>query len=172
MSMFVVGQPVLEDFTVTDVNNTLVPGINLSTFTHNLYDSNNNDMSLSIPVTFSELGNGNYRISFIPNSVGQWYLIVYHSTHFPWGKANSIQVWNNSIDNISDLLIRALGLAQENYFLDNAAYNTSGCMTVGRIRTYSNSTSVGTNNDVIAEYYIEASYATDGSLETYKVTKP
>jgi len=77
-----------------------------------------------------------------------------------------------SDNDLSDMLQRALGLAQENYFLDQTVYaNYQGTpiMTGGRIRIYSDKASVGTNNNVIATYNVSATYS-QNKLQTYKVT--
>jgi len=71
-------------------------------------------------------------------------------------------------------LIRAVGLLQENHFLDNTVYTeySSGqkLLTSGRVRLYSNSSSVGTDSDVIGTYNITATWE-DNKLLTYKVVK-
>lgn len=69
--------------------------------------------------------------------------------------------------------IRALGLMQENYYLDNNTYTTYNdvkLLTGGRIRVYSNASSVGTASDVIGTYVIEADWTND-ELNYYKVAK-
>jgi hypothetical protein len=67
-------------------------------------------------------------------------------------------------------LLRALGLMQENYYLDQAVYNINGRLTSGRIRTYSVPASVGTNNHIVATYTVTATWS-GSQLVTYKVVK-
>ena len=67
-------------------------------------------------------------------------------------------------------LDRALGLSQENYYLDQTVYNGNGQLTSGRIRTYLVPGSVGTGNDVLATYDITAVWS-GTELQTYKVIK-
>ena len=191
-----------EFFTVTDSDNNLVTGIDSTDFTVDIIDPDNNEVSSIITNYITELTNGHYKISFIPNKVKLWYVVIYHSVYFPWGKAGTVNVFNNDfdtiditstinidsintnlnnietkLDDVATNLIRALGLMQENYYLDQVVYNAFNCLTSGRMRIYSNAASVGTVNNVIATYQITASYNTppgDGTpptMETYKVEK-
>ena len=165
-------EPVHEDFSVTDVNDDLVPGIDSTAFTYHIFDDNGNEVSSTAPVTITELGHGHYRSSFVPNSVGMWLLSVYHPTYFPWGKTGSIQVFNHDFDSIAEFVIRILGLTQENFSIDDTVYDGNGNLTNGRIRIYDNSTDVGTSSGVIASYDIEADYDTNtGLMNSYHVRK-
>lgn len=70
-------------------------------------------------------------------------------------------------------LLRAVGLMQENYYLDQTSYseyNGVKLLTSGRLRTYSDAGSVGTNNNVLATYSITASWNND-ELTSYGVVK-
>ncbi|MGW8177633.1 MAG: hypothetical protein ACWGQW_02390 [bacterium] len=70
-------------------------------------------------------------------------------------------------------LLRALGLMQENYALDQTSwieYQGQKLMTSGRLRIYSNAGSVGTGSNVIATYLITANW-TDNELDDYSVVK-
>ena len=72
------------------------------------------------------------------------------------------------------VIARALGLVQENYFLDQTAYTTSGTgqklMTSAIIRTYTDAASVGTGSNILGKYQVTATYAGD-ELSTYKVER-
>lgn len=75
----------------------------------------------------------------------------------------------SALSAVATSLARAIGLMQENYYLDQAVYSGSK-LTSGRLRTYSVAASVGTDSDVLATYTITATW--DGSnLETYAVEK-
>jgi hypothetical protein len=87
-----------EDFTVLDSADNPLAGITLTEFTYKLYNPTGNESVLT--VTFTELGDGNYRASFTPDAVGIWYLVVYHPTHFTTGKADTIQVSNYGLDDL------------------------------------------------------------------------
>ncbi len=62
---------------------------------------------------------------------------------------------------------RLLGLLGENQYLDEVVADEEGRMTGGRLRLYAQAESVGTDEDVVATYAIEATY--EGS-ETYAAT--
>ena len=165
-------EPIHEDFSVTDLNNDLVPGIDSTAFTYHIFDDNGNEASSSAPVTITELGHGHYRSTFVPNSVGMWMLSVYHPTYFPWGKTGSIQVFGHDFDSIAELVIRILGLTQENFSIDDTIYDTLGNLTNGRIRIFDSAANVGSASGIIAEYAIEATYDTNTGLMTnYEVKK-
>ena len=81
--------------------------------------------------------------------------------------------FGRSIADLKEGLLRSLGLAQENYFLDNTNYidyNGQKLLQSGRLRIYSDSVSVGTDNDVLATYAITSTWSGD-ELLTYKVVK-
>ena len=164
------GVPVQEDFTVIDSSRDLVTGLTNGNFSKNIFDPNGDEVSGTVSVVISELGNGHYRATFTPNTVGTWYLAVYHATHFPWGKEDTIQVFNNDFDSIGDLLIRILGLTQENHYIDNTNYDDDNNLTSCRVRIYDDSTKVGTDDNVIATYLMTAGY-TDSLMDYYKVVK-
>ena len=165
-----VGEVVEEDFTVADSNNVLVPGINVSSFSLHLFNPDGNEVSSTVPHTFNELGYGHYRCSFYPDKVGTWYVSSYHTTYFPWGKTGSVQVFSNDFDTIASIVTRILGLSQENFHIGNPIYDENCNLLSSTIKTYSNAGSVGTNNNIIAEYEVTATYV-DNKLETYKVIK-
>ena len=64
---------------------------------------------------------------------------------------------------------RALGLIQENFFIDSTEYDADGNLTSCRMRLYS-SPNVGGNTEVLATFQVEATYV-DAKLDTYKVIK-
>lgn len=161
---------VYEDFTVTDQNNNLVTGIDSTSFTTSLFDPLDNEVSDSSAIIITELGEGHYRSSFVPNIAGTWYLVVYHSTYFPWGKSGTIQVFANDIDSVATFVTRVLGLVQENFAIDNTTYDANNNLTTGRIRIYSNAASVGTGSNIIATYNITATYS-GLKMTSYKVVK-
>ena len=77
------------------------------------------------------------------------------------------------LSNLESCMFRALGLMQENQYLDQTTYiNYQGIklLTNGRIRSYSSAGSVGTDNDVIATYNITTTWDND-EMTSYKVVK-
>lgn len=164
------GEEVIEEFSVLDISNNLVSGIALSEFNAHLFDATNLEVSVSIPITFIELGHGHYRVSFTPNQVGNWMLVVYHDIHFPWGKSNTIQVFANDFDSIALMLQKVLGLVQENFSVDQNVYDDNNNLTSSRVRIYLNNSSVGTDNNVLETYIMTATYSGIQML-TYKMEK-
>lgn len=84
----------------------------------------------------------------------------------------------DDIEEVRTGLLRALGLGQEDSYMDNTVYSTYShpcggdikLLTSARIRIYSDPDSVGTSNDVIATYNITATW-TDDELDTYGVVQ-
>jgi len=63
------------------------------------------------------------------------------------------------LDDVEDKLDRALGLLQENMFLDSTTHNTSGAMVSGRIRIFPDNTFVATDGG-----------SGEGEISTYNIT--
>lgn len=59
---------------------------------------------------------------------------------------------------------RILGLVHENTYIDQPEYDDYGNLVSARLRTYSKSTSVGTNHDVLDTYRIRAKAEAQGKL--------
>ena len=164
---------VCENFSVLDETNTLASGIDINEFSVDLFNPSGIEVSDSIGTNITELVNGHYRVEFTPDQVGTWYMVVYHAQYFPWGKSDDVQVYTSDISRIASELSRALGLTQENFHLCDTSYvdyQGASLLTSGKIRIYSVSGSVGSDNDIIGTYQISASYS-EGKLVSYKVIK-
>lgn len=168
---FIVNELVNLDLNVTNEEYNPVTGLTPGDFSIKLYDPLDSEVSSAITITIFELGDGYYRTEFTPNLKGKWLLDIKHSTYFPWGKSKSILVSEENSDTIKVLITRILGLAQENYYVDNTSYDEDGNMISSRIRIYSDSTKVGSDESVITTYLMTAEYDNDGNLESYKVVK-
>ena len=69
-------------------------------------------------------------------------------------------------------LNRALGMVQENQYIDTFARDGQDRMISARLRTYSVAGSVGTDNDVLATYTITATYTGTSTVPvTYKAVR-
>jgi len=161
---------VKEEFSVLDISNNLVDNIPLDEFSAHLFNPSDSEVFDSTSSTFIELGYGHYRISFTPNQVGTWMLVVYHPVYFPWGKSNTIQVFSNDFDSIALMLQKVLGLVQENFSVDQTIYDSNHNLTSSRVRIYSDNTSVGTDNNIIETYVMTANY-NDIEMIDYKMEK-
>ena len=162
---------IYENFTVVNESNELVSGISPSGFFANLFNPSGSDVTSQIEVNIIELENGHYRAEFTPNMIGTWYLVVYHSIYFPWGKSDDIQVYQSDFDKISENLLEILGLVHQNISIDQTGYDKHGNLSSARVRIYSNAGSVGTNNDVIGTYKITSSGSETGKFTTWSQVK-
>ena len=163
--------PVDEHFTVSDKNGNLITGIDSTSFTVHVYNPSDVDVTDSVSGFFTELGDGNYKYTFTPNLNGIWYVIVTHSTYFPWGKTDDVKVDEGSQTQIYESVIRTLGLVHHNVYIDNPTYDEHGNMTSGRVRIYSDAASVGTNNNVIESYLITADGTECGKFSYWEQIK-
>jgi hypothetical protein len=164
------GEEVKEEFSVLDIQNNLVDGISLDEFSVHLFDPSNNEVYDSTSVTFVELGHGHYRVIFTPTQLGNWMIAVYHATYFPWGKASTFQVYANDFDSWAVMLSRVLGLVQQNFSVDQSIYDESNNLTSSRVRTYIDNSSVGTDDNILEEYLMTATY-NGFQMLTYKMEK-
>ena len=145
----------------------------IDSFNIDIFNPNGLEVSESMEINLEDIGKGHYRIGFIPDIIGIWYITVRHDMYFPWGKSGEIQVYENDINEIYEYLSRVIGLSQENYCLDKTKYSTyrgNKLLTNGRLRLYSDSESVGTESNIIAIYEIISEWQND-ELKTYKVMK-
>jgi hypothetical protein len=96
-----INQVNIEDFSVSDLVGDPVEGIVNGDFVKTLYNPSDTEVSGSITVTVSELGNGDYRAKFTPDAIGKWYLVIRHATHFPGGKGSQIEVYDTDLDTVA-----------------------------------------------------------------------
>jgi hypothetical protein len=90
-----------DDFFVLDpTTSARVPGITSTGFTRSLHNPSNTEVSGSIAVSIAELGNGDYRLSYTPDTKGLWKVSVFHAIYFSAGKTNNHQIYNVDIDSI------------------------------------------------------------------------
>ena len=150
-------QPVDEHFTVVDANGNLISGLDTTTaFTAYIYDPNGVNVTNSVNPEFTELGDGNYKLTFTPNVNGVWYVNVTHPTYFPWGKNDDIYVNETDLTEVYDIVRKTLGLVHHNMYIDQATYDEYGNMIGARVRIYDDAANVGTDVGVIETYRIEA----------------
>lgn len=93
-------QTVKDDFTVLDPGGDPVTGLSPGSFGKKLYNPVGIEVTGSLTVTIVELDSGNYRVSFVPDSTGLWYLVITHPTYFPSGKGGSFQVFDDDFDTL------------------------------------------------------------------------
>lgn len=164
----VLNEPVSEHFTVADANGNLISGIPPVQFTLYVYNPSGSEVSGSVSGSITELGSGNYRYVFTPNTEGTWYVNATHPTYFPWGKADDIQVFNADLSDIYTSVAKTLGLSKHNMYIDDPTYDEYGNMISARVRTYTDKASVGTASNVLETYRIEADGTECGQFQYWK----
>lgn len=134
-----------------DLKDTSKTGLSLS---FSVFNKISDDSAVSAP-SISELSSGFYKFSFDMDNVDSDLYFVADD-----GDSNYIsgRLDKNNDTTIMDDLERCLGLTQENQFVDNTLYDGQGNLLSCRVRIYSLASSVGTVNDVIAEYAMTATY--------------
>lgn len=70
----------------------------------------------------------------------------------------------NELQDIQTKQAKILGLSHENVYIDNTAYDAFGNLSSARVRIYSNSASVGSDNDVINTYQISSTSSETGKF--------
>lgn len=160
-----------DEFVVNDSSGNLVTGLTDGDFSKYLYNPSGSEVSGSISVTVIELGNGIYRVSFTPNVLGEWVLLVVNSTYFSYGKYSNYLCVEHYVDDIEILVRRILGLTQENFRTFNSSYDANSNLTGATIRIYANSSDCDSDVNHIAEYTMTATYDGLQRMSSYKVTK-
>ncbi len=172
MLLGVINKQVDQHFTIVDRHGDPISGVDTTgTIETFVYDSAGNEVSSSVNEGFVELGDGNYKYLFTPNTTGTWYVTLFQPVYFPWGKTGDVQVYNADLTDIYESVIRTLGLVHHNIYIDNPTYDEYGNMTSGRVRIYSDAASVGTNNNVIESYLITADGTACGKFTYWEQTK-
>lgn len=164
-------QQVDEHFTVSDSNGNLISGIDTTAFTVYVYNPSGIEVSSLVSGSFIELGNGNYKYVFTPNSNGVWYAVVTHSVYFPWGKTDDIYVDSSDLSGIYEIVRRTLGLVHQNIYIDETVFDDNGNMTSARVRIYSDAASVGSNTNIIETYLITADATVCGQFNFWSQIK-
>lgn len=163
----------IDDFIVYDEDDNPITGLELSDFVISLFDPDKLEIVSGIYI--DEVEDGLYRISFTPNKLGNWSLIIYNSTYFPYGKGQNYRCVD-SLGGITpetdEIIRRILGLSQENYRIINPQYDTRSNLIGGIIKIYPTAADVETDTNSIASYEIIAEFKAQNHLmSSYKVKK-
>lgn len=136
--------------------------IGLTNLSFIIFKKVSDDVSVIAP-TISELSLGFYKFSFDIDLIND---DIYYVADDNSGNILTGQIALNSSDSLSNKMNRVLGLVQENQFIDQATYDLNNSLLTARLRTYSDSVDVGTNNNVLNTYLIDSTY-TGTVLSTY-----
>ena len=162
-------QPVDECFTVSDGYGNLISGLDTTTaFTAYIYNPDGNNVTSSVNPSFTELGDGNYKLTFTPNTNGVWYVNVTEPTYFPWGKNDDVYVDEYDLSGVYEIVRKTLGLVHHNMYIDDPTYDEFGNMISARVRIYDDASNVGTNTGVVETYRIESDAEACGQFTYWK----
>lgn len=164
----------IDDFIVLDESDSPVIGLIKSNFIIKLFNPDGDEVAdTEINIGFLEIGNGIYRLTFIPVDLGNYSLLIYNNTYFPFGKGESYNcIENVGISNeLKAEIKRTLGLVQENYRIFNPSYDKNNNMLNGIIKIYPTANDCENNTNEIAEYQITATYDVKNRMTGYKVIK-
>jgi hypothetical protein len=163
---------------VKDENDNPVTGLIISDFTIKLYNPNKEDVaniSSGVIVNIDEVGDGIYRVQFTPDELGDWDLVVYNSTYFPFGKGENYSVVLNLgglSPELEDIIRRTIGLTQENYRVTNQTYDKNNNLSGGLISIYPSALDLENNSNVMATYQMSAVFnLKTNHLTDYKVKR-
>ena len=99
------------------------------------------------------------------------YITVTRSVAVSAARVADVAEWTQTEkDSLAGNLARALGLAQENFYIDNPTFDSNGNMTAARMRIYASSDEVP-NGTPVATYNTVATYNSNKKMQTYQVTK-
>jgi len=160
-----------DDFIVMDENDNPVIGLIDENFTLKLYDPDKAEVSEIIPIAVSEIGSGLYRVSFTPNKLGNWSLIIYNDIYFPWGKGSNYKCIEYQISNAIELLKRILGLSKENIRLFNPMYNSNHKLLSGTFKIYETKSDCELDINNIGVYKVIAEYNANEELINFREVK-
>lgn len=163
-----------DEFTVIDEDDTPVTGLTENDFTTVLYnpsDTEVSNISGGVPITISEIGDGIYKLLFTPDELGNWELIIYNATYFPWGKGGHYKSVKGTADTIFEYLQRIKGLSGENKRLFNPVYNTNHRLLSATFKIYDSKTDTESDENAVAEYNVIAEYNENGELSSWSEAK-
>jgi len=124
-------------------------------------------------VVISEVGDGIYRATLTFSTSSGWSVPKSYFIRLTCAGTTLDYRCNLILSPLLSKLNRTLGLENENQYIDQMTWHTQfNKLTSARIRVYSNSTDVGTDNNVIATYDVNISYdSVTGRMTSYKVTR-
>lgn len=147
-------------FIVHDADGNVVTGLVDGNFTRDLYDPDDTEVSGSVTVTITELGDGKYKATFTPNKAGSWILTVYHSTYFPGGKIANYLCVSEDITDAHSKLNRLLGLTHENIWVEHTWTGNNHTSSV--VELYDSKANAQTHDGstgLIAKYTVTVTYS-------------
>ena len=157
------------DFTVHDPYTGALTDAD-GTPTAAVYEDNNDTAILTPTVTKRTGHTGTYRVPIAATTANGFESGKSYNAHAA-ATCNGIDdaiplatfvVESVNLTDLSGELLRALGLAQENFYMDTVVRDTKRRMTSARIRTYTNAAYVGTATGELATNTITQTYSGSG----------
>jgi len=117
-------------------------------------------------ITKSYIDTLNPSISWIDQEVGSylvvWYVSDTEDDFAPiYTEGLQINIDKTKIDKI-------LGLVHQNILIDQTEYDDYGNLTTARVRIYKDSSSIGTDNNILATYELESTNTECGRFTTWE----
>jgi len=166
---------IVDSFQVLDKHGDIVTGLVQGDFTIKLYNPSKDDVanvSAGVVVAIEELGDGFYRTSFTPDTLGAWNLIISHATYIEDGVGEDyfcLESLGGVSQEIEDMIKKILGLSQSNYRIINPEYDKAMNLIAGIIKTYPTATDLENDTNTIGEYSITAVFNRKNQMTDYKV---
>ena len=158
---------------LTLINNDGTPEENAN-ISYNIYD-NTNTLILSGGTVVYNNELGSYIDIINPDT--DWTDQEEGVYYIKWNISNTtedyptIAVEELNTESYNNKLDRVLGLLHENSIIMNPVYDKWGNLQTAIMRLYSDASSVGTENNIIAEYQITADTFKQGKFNTWKQVK-
>ena len=169
---------IIDSFQILDKHSMPVIGLAQSDFTIKLYNpfyNNVANISAGVVVTITELAEGFYRVSFIPDTLGIWNLIIINATYIPSGIGDDYycveSLGGGITEQIKNMIKRTLGLSQENYRIFNQRYDKYTNLIASTIKIYPNASDCENDTNPIATYQMSAIWDNKRRLTGYKTKR-
>jgi len=118
--------------------------------------------------SLSDTGNGTYKNSYLFSDLGQFYIL--YST--PSGYTDEIETIFVVLESAkSNEIDRILGLSDENKKILDTVHDSNGNMTSAVIKTYPSATDFENNTNLLASYIFNATYDSNGLMQTMGIKR-
>ena len=169
---------ITDSFQVLDKHDNPVTGLLQSDFTIKLYNPSKNNVaniSAGVTVTIEEVGDGFYRTSFTPDTLGAWNLIIINEDYIEAGIGEDYycveSLGGGVTEEIENMIKRAVGLTQENYRIFNQTYDKYQNLISAKIKLYNNAIDCNNDENAFAEYEMSATWDNKRHLTGYKTVR-
>lgn len=170
-----IDEEIKDSFQVLDKHDVPVTGLTQGNFTIKLYNPSKNDVaniSGGVEVDIEEVGDGFYRTSFTPDTLGAWNLIIIHSTHFPEGMGEDYycveSLGGGVTTEIEEMIRRILGLSQHNLKITDEKYDKLDNLIESTISIYPSATDLENETNLLYQYKMTSTWNKSRHLREYQ----